>query len=188
VVNISEPDTPAVVTHLDVGNNRAVHGIGDYLYTLSSWDGVTMYDISDPEDPVERGYFNTNGYARNLYVVDNLVYVADGGGGFYILRNDDIDRVEDTEAISTGYSLAQNYPNPFNPKTVISWQLARGSHIEVSIFNLLGQRVTTLVSEWQAAGQHRIEWNATGLASGVYYYRLATSSCYQKTKKLVIMK
>ncbi|MDZ7341962.1 MAG: T9SS type A sorting domain-containing protein, partial [candidate division KSB1 bacterium] len=68
--------------------------------------------------------------------------------------------------------LAQNYPNPFNASTVISYQLPVSSHVELSICNLLGQKILTLVSEQQVAGIHRFNWEASGLASGMYLYRL----------------
>jgi flagellar hook assembly protein FlgD len=83
--------------------------------------------------------------------------------------------------------LHQNYPNPFNPKTVISWQLAVGSQVEISIINLLGQKVSTLVSEKLNAGLHQVEWDATGFASGVYFYRLVTNSTMLQDR-LILMK
>jgi len=86
------------------------------------------------------------------------------------------------------FKLNQNYPNPFNPSTIISWQLPVNSDIELSIYNIIGERVATLVSEKQSAGHHLIEWNASGLASGVYFYRLETSKNFVKTKKLVLIK
>ena len=70
------------------------------------------------------------------------------------------------------FSLEQNYPNPFNPKTVISYKLAMNSDVELSIFNLLGQKVTTLVNKKQQAGSYQVEWDASGFTSGVYLYKL----------------
>ena len=86
------------------------------------------------------------------------------------------------------FSLRQNYPNPFNPVTVIRWQLAVGGQVELAVYNLLGQKVATLVSEKQAAGNHQTEWDASDFASGVYYYRLTTDKGYTNTKKLVLIK
>jgi hypothetical protein len=85
------------------------------------------------------------------------------------------------------FSLFQNYPNPFNPSTVISYQLPVSSHVELSIFNLLGQKVVTLVSEKQSAGIHQLNWDAKGLASGVYLYRLEAGEFVQ-VKKLILMR
>jgi hypothetical protein len=84
------------------------------------------------------------------------------------------------------FSLYQNYPNPFNPLTLIRWQLPVASYVDVSVYNMLGQRVATLVNENQTAGQHQIKWNASGLASGVYYYRIKAGD-FMQTKKMVLI-
>ena len=84
------------------------------------------------------------------------------------------------------FSLQQNYPNPFNPGTVIRWQLAVSSDVELSVYNLLGQKVTTLVSEKQQAGYHKVEWDAGQMASGVYYY-LINAGEFQDVRKMVLL-
>jgi len=70
------------------------------------------------------------------------------------------------------FHLAQNYPNPFNPTTAISYKLLALSNVDLSIYNLLGQKVATLVSEKQVPGTYQVEWDATEFASGIYFYRL----------------
>ena len=91
------------------------------------------------------------------------------------------------EKYSSKYSLSQNYPNPFNPKTVISYQLPKSSDVELSIYNLLGQKVATLVNKKQAVGSYMVEWDASGFATGVYYYRIEASD-FQQVKKMVLIK
>jgi photosystem II stability/assembly factor-like uncharacterized protein len=86
------------------------------------------------------------------------------------------------------FSLSQNYPNPFNPKTVISYQLPVISDVELSIFNLLGQKMATLVSKKQSAGYHQIDWDASGFASGVYYYQLHTDAGFTQTRKMILLR
>ena len=89
------------------------------------------------------------------------------------------------------FHLSQNYPNPFNTRTVISWQVgATGQssvQVDLSIYNVLGQKVTTLIAGKQKAGLHTVEWDASGFASGVYYYRLVAGE-YVATRKLVFVK
>jgi parallel beta-helix repeat protein len=85
------------------------------------------------------------------------------------------------------FALKQNYPNPFNPLTTINYELPVTDYVELSVYNLLGQKVAILVSEKQAAGTYKVEWNAAGFASGVYYYRLETKG-FSETKKLILMK
>ena len=72
----------------------------------------------------------------------------------------------------TTYKLYQNYPNPFNPSTTIKYELAMTSDVEVAVYNLLGQKVATLVSERQSAGKYQIEWHAGGYASGIYFFTI----------------
>ncbi len=85
------------------------------------------------------------------------------------------------------YDLYQNYPNPFNPSTTIKYALPQASHVSFSVFNTLGQRVALLVDGKQEAGYHEVNFNATGLTSGVYFYRLHAGD-YIETKKLILMK
>jgi hypothetical protein len=86
------------------------------------------------------------------------------------------------------FYLDQNYPNPFNPKTIINYELAIMNDVELSIYNLLGQKVLTLVDEEQNAGTYHVEWDATSFASGVYYYQLRTNAGFIQTKKLALVK
>jgi hypothetical protein len=86
------------------------------------------------------------------------------------------------------YELHQNYPNPFNPTTTITWHLAASGYVDLSIFNILGETVATLVSEYQSPGHHSVEWDASGFASGVYYYRLETKKGFVKTKKMILLR
>ena len=85
------------------------------------------------------------------------------------------------------YYLFQNYPNPFNPSTTIQFALPKESFAKLEIFNAIGERVSTLVSETLAAGTYNYEWNAEWLSSGIYFYRL-TAGNYIQTKKLLLMK
>ncbi|MBI2427947.1 MAG: choice-of-anchor D domain-containing protein [Ignavibacteriales bacterium] len=90
------------------------------------------------------------------------------------------------------YSLAQNFPNPFNPATSIRYSLSNSSHVKLEIFNTLGQRVKSLVQEFQPIGTYVVAWNGTddgkkAVASGVYYYRLQANN-YTNVKKMTLIK
>src|SRR5262249_34574610 len=90
------------------------------------------------------------------------------------------------------FGLSQNYPNPFNPSTLIRYSLpAQPSgglyHVRIRIFNVVGQQVAELVNEDQTAGYKTVEWNASGLPTGLYYYRLNAGS-FDAIKKLLLVK
>jgi hypothetical protein len=86
------------------------------------------------------------------------------------------------------FSLEQNYPNPFNPATTISYQLASLTDTDLSIYNTLGQKIITLFSGQQPAGMYHVRWDASGLPSGIYYYRLETGSGFAQTRKLILLR
>jgi hypothetical protein len=92
------------------------------------------------------------------------------------------------DMIPQKFSLFQNYPNPFNPKTMIKYQLPITNYIDLSIYNILGQKVLTLVSQKQKAGYYQVEWNASGFSSGIYYYQLNTDEGFAQAKKLLLIK
>lgn len=99
----------------------------------------------------------------------------------------------DTEnEIAKHYELHQNYPNPFNPSTQISYRLPKASSVQLDVFNTFGRKVKTLIGDkQQQAGQHTVRFNAGSLASGVYYYRLKTTSGetdFVKTMKMTLLR
>lgn len=93
---------------------------------------------------------------------------------------------ETTIGLPKAVELSQNYPNPFNPTTTIRYALPQTSAVTLEIFNMLGQKIVTIVNGQQASGSHTVSWNASGLSSGIYYYRLsAGSTAITKTMTLI---
>jgi hypothetical protein len=92
------------------------------------------------------------------------------------------------------FVLEQNYPNPFNPATTLRYQLPVDSRVQFTIYNVLGQVVSTLLNEVEPVGYKSVEWNATNFASGVYFYRLEATSVvdpgktFTQVKKMVLIK
>ncbi len=93
----------------------------------------------------------------------------------------------DNSGLPQEFALAQNYPNPFNPITSIEFSLPQAGHVELKVFNVLGQTVSTLVDGFETAGVHRVEFDAGSLPSGIYFYRISHSEGAQ-TKKMVLVK
>ncbi len=93
----------------------------------------------------------------------------------------------DNTSLPTEFVLFQNYPNPFNPSTVISYQLPVASHISLKLYDVLGKEIATLVNEEKLPGNYKVDFDASNLASGVYFYRLQAGD-FVSTKKLMLIK
>ena len=100
---------------------------------------------------------------------------------------DGIDGVEDENTQPTEFALQQNYPNPFNPSTTIRYSIPQISKVNLTLFSLLGEEVTTLVNEEKIAGNYTEEFNAAYLPSGVYFYQLSAGE-FVSTKKMILLK
>ena len=85
------------------------------------------------------------------------------------------------------FNLEQNYPNPFNPSTKIKYSIPQTSHVQIKIFDVLGNEIETLVKEEKPIGNYELDWDAIGLPSGIYFYRLQAGS-FIDTKKMILLK
>jgi hypothetical protein len=97
------------------------------------------------------------------------------------------EEVSRPEVVPTTTTLAQNYPNPFNAETSIGYTLADAGNVNLSVYDISGRLVETLVDGYQSAGEHIASWNASGVSSGVYFYKLSTAS-YSATKMMNLLK
>jgi hypothetical protein len=114
---------------------------------------------------------------------------ATGWGPFSAVRSYRIviTDVDEKVHLPLRFGLSQNYPNPFNPATVIRYSLPVTSYVMLKMYNVLGQEVATLVNAEMKPGSYEVTWDASGMASGVYLYRL-TAGSFVETKKLVLMR
>ena len=85
------------------------------------------------------------------------------------------------------YEVMQNYPHMFNPSTTIEFSIPKSEFVTLKIYNLLGQEVTTLVSDKLTPGNYKYTWDASGFASGVYFYKI-DSDGFVQTKKLILLR
>ena len=91
------------------------------------------------------------------------------------------------EALPETYSLSQNYPNPFNPSTEIDFALPEATPVQLVVYDIMGREVARLVDGVLPAGQHRATWQAEGVPSGVYLYRI-TAGAFTETRRMVLLK
>jgi hypothetical protein len=197
IMNLSNAPNP----YISVWVRKSDSGSGYVAIEASNNGGLTWTRLKEP-------FFNGNAYTEIVASLSNYrqanVLLRIGGyspsGNTYFF--DDI-----TIADSTGwtgiddlagvtpedFALSQNYPNPFNPSTTIRYALPTESKVSLSIFNLLGEQIATLVNTTQSAGYHEVNFNASDLSSGIYLYRISAVSTINSkefitTKKLMLLK
>jgi Secretion system C-terminal sorting domain len=95
--------------------------------------------------------------------------------------------VEDRKEVPTQFALKQNYPNPFNPSTTINFDMPQSDFVTLNVFNLLGEKVGTLVNQNMRAGSHSVNFDAANLPSGIYFYQLKTGE-FNSIKKMTLLK
>ncbi len=150
-----------------------------------SADGVTFSVIA---------YVNGYGTSTEKHAYSYVDETALNGSFYYRLKQVDLNgtsqyssTVEVKNSRPEDFTLSQNYPNPFNPTTTIAYTIPQSGMVNLSVYNLLGEKVVELVNEFQEVGARTVSFNASNLASGTYIYRL-TSSNIVLTKKMILMK
>jgi len=167
-----------VVTSKTISNNF----LGDptflkysssYPYPFTSHLNIQRY--------VEKfGYLGSFGYSYSV----NLTGAVIEGITYGVIIN--IENNQSTE-IPGNYSLSQNYPNPFNPNTIIKFHCPKSGHVSLIIYDVLGNEVEVLASEYVSAGSYSVEWNAENYSSGIYFYRF-TAGSFTDVKKMTLLK
>jgi len=155
-----------------------------YNMTVSNWSAARSNITIDTAD------FN----AASQYI-----FIPSGGGSPYqaiwkgpINVSSNGVNESNTDVLPKSFGLEQNYPNPFNPSTDIWFDLPSKSHVNLKVYNLLGQEVNSLVNEDLPAGRHRTQWNGTSsdgshVASGIYFYKMVSGD-FVDTKKMMLIK
>jgi hypothetical protein len=191
----------------EVGLSPAEYCYGDYVIPASCglFSGLTVDEFLALADKVVGG--NTNVLNDYSAKVSDVNYTAsclneqfsecDPYAVYMTLAGEDVsefgdgsslalNKAGDEETLPTEYGLAQNHPNPFNPTTEISFALPVATSVKLEVFNIIGQKVTTLVDGFMDAGYHTVTWDANRSASGVYFYKLQTDSFVDQKKMLLL--
>jgi len=163
-------------------NRNSVYSVSEPLpITLPPFGTATITVKFKPESSGEADYFDelhlrwdTEG--QRIAQVISLIGSTDPN----------FTSVDDEEG-PTAYYLSQNYPNPFNPSTTIEYQIAEAGIVSLKIYDILAREVATLVNEEKSTGRYRVEFTASGLSSGIYFYQLIAGS-FVETKKMILMK
>lgn len=123
-----------------------------------------------------------DGLIANLYLQEFTARYYEAGGKDSVFVG-----IENDNSIPSEYKLSQNYPNPFNPSTTIQYSLKESGKVDLAVYNMLGQKVLTLVNEFQNTGNHQVKFDAARLATGVYIYRIKAND-FSASKKLLLLK
>lgn len=150
------------------------YSVIDSLYeegtNLNRYDGIDIANIDDDE-------------LMEVTYSDNII---EGRIPLILLKPDAETSVASSD-LPAAYSLSQNYPNPFNPTTNIEFSLKQSEFVNLSVYNMLGQKVAELVNGERAQGKHKVKFNATRLSSGVYIYKLKTRH-FETSQKLMLLR
>lgn len=178
------------VPKIDCTNIYGNNG-GDWTFPFVPYDSFGVSDLSF--DPLICDY-NRDTYRVNenspCLPTNNVCGVLIGAVDSACLSTDITD--EPTHFLPNSFSLGQNYPNPFNPLTQIEYSLPRRAHVQISIYNTLGQLVKTVVNSEQTAGIHSVTWDGKDelgrtVSSGIYFYKLSASD-FVESKKMLLLK
>ena len=179
-------DTKIIMVFINVSSsNKQINFKFSGLDSLQSIKYLIPYITRDKPDDNLKAYLAvpvSNGYVIPAKSVVTMVGKLDGSA---------IGEIQ-TEQIPQEFLLYQNYPNPFNPGTKIKYLIPQNSFVNLKVFNMLEQQITTLVNEEQKTGEYTVDFsasggNASGLASGIYIYRLQAGN-FSSTKKMILIK
>ncbi|MCF8264400.1 MAG: T9SS type A sorting domain-containing protein, partial [Melioribacteraceae bacterium] len=152
------------------------------------WVGIDKINKFDPTTGDFLGSIDLPGFAAEIYF-DNKFWCYNEESNSILVYNANVTGLEEV-VFPTTLTLSQNYPNPFNPITTIRYTIPKNlekTHVILKIFDILGREVQNLVSEKQSGGEYEVLFNANGLPSGIYLYRLYAGD-FTETKKLILLK
>lgn len=141
---------------------------------------------------VSIGYIAGHGTTTEKQIYTYTDTKAPGGTVSYRLKQVDYDgkyKYSDVVEVNVAnnYSLGQNYPNPFNPSTKIAYSIPQDAQVKITVYSMLGEKITTLVNQMMKAGNYDVEFNASSYPSGIYFYHLETGN-YSAVKKMSLLK
>lgn len=174
------PDAPVNAFAVDNNDPNRLY-LGSDVGAFMSFNGGTSWQ------PIAGGLPVVSVYDMKIHPVEN--YLAIGTHGRSMYKIDLAQLVDMKQPVNKleGFSLSQNYPNPFNPSTIISFQIANSTFVSLKVYDALGSEAAVLINGEKSPGTYSVNFNASILSSGVYYYRLRAGS-YTQTRKMVLMR
>ena len=162
------------------------HYSNDNIYTAGE-AGLWIWSATDGSWSEANNNLEKKDLNDILVEPNGNIFVGTAGAGVYRGSMMATSVSGEQAANPESFSLLQNYPNPFNPSTVISYDLDKSGKVELAVFNILGQQVTTLYKGFQNAGTYKISFNAKNLVAGIYIYLIKFDNQLQR-RKLVLLR
>ncbi len=193
VLDISNPYNPVEVGYyISLGQVLDLAVSNDYAFLANRPTGLRVVNIANPVNPMEVGYYNMYGAATanqpGIAVSGNYVYVVNE---FYLGIFDCSQAlsvpISEHPEVLIRCSLLPAYPNPFNPTTTVSFTLLTPARVSLSIFDITGRQITTLVNDWQDKGNHRMVFDGSDLVSGTYFCQLKAGD-FTGVQKIILLK
>lgn len=186
--SVASPATPVLVGTYDAPSySYSANVDGNFAYVATEREGIRLVDISDPANPTEVGFAKPGDEMRDVVIRDGVAFTANGDAGVTVIQNDLPTSVEGEVAVPQSVALLQNYPNPFSESTEIQFALEEAGVVSIEVYNVLGQKVTTVLNERRGAGQHSVSFRADGLANGTYFYQIQSGD-ERASRRMVIVK
>ena len=182
-ISANLPDAPVNAFAVDPKNTDILY-VGSDIGAFVSFDRGASWQILGeglPAVVVNDMKVNPDSYELIVGTHGRSIYKID----LYDVTT--MDAAPDRKPIAGSFILRQNYPNPFNPSTTVRYRLSGTASVELNVYDLLGQKITTLASGKKGQGWHEARWNARGQAAGIYFYRLLVNGKYIDSKKMVLL-
>jgi hypothetical protein len=160
-------------------NNNMIEEIGIY-----SWDGIEWESSAKFSNDYDANNYITETIRQDWDAWDSLKWV---NVHKWIYEYEEITDIDEKEIRVNNFALSQNYPNPFNPTTKIRYSIPNQGFVTLKVFDVLGREIATLVNKEQPVGNYEVEFDASSLTSGIYFYRIQAGE-FVETKKMVLMK
>jgi hypothetical protein len=163
---------------------------GDYRLVESDNPLIQIQSSSYPMKIIISNLKSSSQYVLSEIVNDlekNSHMITDGAEIIISDQNVSMLKITRKQDVPASYSLEQNYPNPFNPLTTIRFALPNASYVTLNIYNSLGQKIAELVNSNLGAGWYNYNWDASKMASGIYFYELRTDR-FVTIKKMILLK
>jgi photosystem II stability/assembly factor-like uncharacterized protein len=156
-------------------------GVGVYNFYFTTDFGTTWTSIALPVEIL------SNGMQHVQFFSPTLGY-SGGVGGVMFKYSAPATGIIDNNVIPVNYNVFQNYPNPFNPSTTIQYQVPENTFVNLRVYNSLGQETAVLVNGMVNAGTHEVQFNASNLSSGIYFYVIKAGEKFVQTRKMILLK